>query len=117
MYFPPDLFQRLSLLLVTTPQQSTQITEQPGYTRRNRRNKLIRRNATSVIKPKNYEGNKYHFMVELSLYYGRRSVDQFVLVSGSPLGPMTKFYPFLSLVTIVLMFFLLGALSDERNGL
>jgi hypothetical protein len=32
--------------------------------------------------------------VELSLSYGRRSVDQFVLVSGSPLGPMTKFYPY-----------------------
>jgi hypothetical protein len=30
---------------------------------------------------------------ELSLSYGRRSVDQFVLVLGSPLGPMTKFYP------------------------
>jgi hypothetical protein len=55
--------------------------------------------------------------VELSLYYGRRSVDHFVLVSGSPLGPMTSFYPFLTLVTIVLMFFLLGALSDERTGL
>jgi hypothetical protein len=55
--------------------------------------------------------------LELSLYYGRRSVDQFVLVSGSPLGPMTRFYPFLSLVTIALMFFLLGALSDERTGL
>jgi hypothetical protein len=27
---------------------------------------------------------------------GRRSVDQFVLVSGSPLGPMTRFYLFLS---------------------
>jgi hypothetical protein len=25
---------------------------------------------------------------------GRRSVDQFVLVSGSPLGPMTRFYLF-----------------------
>jgi hypothetical protein len=34
----------------------------------------------------------------LSLYYGRQSVDQFVLVSGSPLGPMTRFYlyPFFS---------------------
>jgi hypothetical protein len=38
----------------------------------------------------------------LSLSYGRRSVDQFVLVSGSPLGPMIRFYPFLSLVTFVL---------------
>jgi hypothetical protein len=55
--------------------------------------------------------------VELSLYYGRQSVDQFVLVSGSPLGPMARFYPFLSLVTIALLFFLLGALSDERTGL
>jgi hypothetical protein len=27
--------------------------------------------------------------------YGRRSVDQFVLVSGYPLGSMTKFYPYL----------------------
>jgi hypothetical protein len=32
--------------------------------------------------------------VELSLSYGRRSVDQFVLVSGSPLGPMTRCYPY-----------------------
>jgi hypothetical protein len=32
------------------------------------------------------------------LSYGRRSVDQFVLVTGSPLGPMTTsyLYPFLS---------------------
>jgi hypothetical protein len=57
----------------------------------------------------------YQLRVELSLYYGRRSVDQFVLVSDSPLGPMTRFYPFFSLVTFVLMFFLLGALSDERT--
>jgi hypothetical protein len=55
-------------------------------------------------------------VVELSLSYSLQSVDQFVLVLGSPLGPMTRFYPFLSLVTIVLMF-LLGALSDERTGL
>jgi hypothetical protein len=36
--------------------------------------------------------------IELSLSYGRRSVDQFVLISGSPLGPMTRFYlyPFFS---------------------
>jgi hypothetical protein len=33
-------------------------------------------------------------MYELSLSYGRRSVNQFVLVSGSPLGPMTRFYPY-----------------------
>jgi hypothetical protein len=33
-------------------------------------------------------------LVELSLSCGRRSVDQFVLVSGSPLGPMTRFYPY-----------------------
>jgi hypothetical protein len=32
--------------------------------------------------------------VESSLSYGRRSVDQFVLVSGSPLGSMTRFYPY-----------------------
>jgi hypothetical protein len=32
--------------------------------------------------------------VELSLSYGRWSPDQFVLVSGSPLGPMTRFYPY-----------------------
>jgi hypothetical protein len=32
--------------------------------------------------------------VALSLSYGRRSVDQFVLVSGSPLGPVTRFYPY-----------------------
>jgi hypothetical protein len=33
-------------------------------------------------------------IVELGLSYGRRSVDQFILVSGSPLGPITKFYPY-----------------------
>jgi hypothetical protein len=32
--------------------------------------------------------------VEWSLSYGQRSVDQFILVSGSPLGPMTRFYPY-----------------------
>jgi hypothetical protein len=31
---------------------------------------------------------------ELSLSYGRQSVDQFVLVSGSPLEPMTRFCPY-----------------------
>jgi hypothetical protein len=31
---------------------------------------------------------------ELSLSYGRRSFDQFVLVSGSPLDSMTRFYPY-----------------------
>jgi hypothetical protein len=36
-----------------------------------------------------------HARVELSLSYGRRSVDQFILVSGSPLGPMTTFYLYL----------------------
>jgi hypothetical protein len=30
----------------------------------------------------------------LSSSYGRRSVNQFVLVSGSPLGPMSGFYPY-----------------------
>jgi hypothetical protein len=34
------------------------------------------------------------FIVELSLSYGRRSVDQFVMVSGIPLGPVTTFYPY-----------------------
>jgi hypothetical protein len=56
-------------------------------------------------------------IVELSLSYGRRSVDQFVLISGSPLGPMTNFILILSLVTVALLFFLYGALSDERTGL
>jgi hypothetical protein len=32
--------------------------------------------------------------VELSLSYGRQSVDQFIMVSGSTLGPMTRFYPY-----------------------
>jgi hypothetical protein len=32
--------------------------------------------------------------VELNLSYGRRSVDQFVFVSGSSLGPITRFYPY-----------------------
>jgi hypothetical protein len=33
--------------------------------------------------------------VELSLSHGRRSVDHFVMVSVSPSGPMTRFYPYL----------------------
>jgi hypothetical protein len=32
--------------------------------------------------------------VDLGLPYGRQSVDQFILVSGSPLGSMTRFYPY-----------------------
>jgi hypothetical protein len=36
----------------------------------------------------------------------RRSVDQFVLVSGSPLEPMTRFYLFSFRLTITLFFFL-----------
>jgi hypothetical protein len=36
----------------------------------------------------------YVSKAELSLSCGRRSIDQFVLVSGSPLGPMTRFYPY-----------------------
>jgi hypothetical protein len=38
--------------------------------------------------------NRYRLVVELSLSYGWRSVDQFVLVAGSHLGPMTRFYPY-----------------------
>jgi hypothetical protein len=30
----------------------------------------------------------------MSWSYCRRSVDQFVMVSGSPLGPITRFYPY-----------------------
>jgi hypothetical protein len=42
---------------------------------------------------------RYNFLsesccVELSLSYSRRSVDQFVLVSDCPSGPMTRFYPY-----------------------
>jgi hypothetical protein len=33
-------------------------------------------------------------VLELSLSYGRRSFDQFILVSGSPLGPTTRFYSY-----------------------
>jgi hypothetical protein len=40
----------------------------------------------------------------MSLSYGRRSVDQFVLVSDSPLGPSPDFFFILSLVTIALLF-------------
>jgi hypothetical protein len=36
--------------------------------------------------------------IDLSSSCGRQSVDQFVLVSGSPLGPMTRFYLFSSFV-------------------
>jgi hypothetical protein len=38
---------------------------------------------------------KHNKRVELSLYYGRRSVDQFFLISGLPLGPLTRFYLYL----------------------
>jgi hypothetical protein len=44
--------------------------------------------------------------VGLSLSYGRRPVDQFVLVSGSPLGHITKCILILSLATISCFFFL-----------
>jgi hypothetical protein len=37
---------------------------------------------------------RHNVIILLSLSYGRRSVDQFVLVSGSPLGPMIRFYPY-----------------------
>jgi hypothetical protein len=37
---------------------------------------------------------RWWIWVELSLFYAGRSVDQFILVSGSPLGPMTRFYPY-----------------------
>jgi hypothetical protein len=43
----------------------------------------------------------------MSLSYGRRLVDQFFLVSGSPLGPMARFYPY--------PFFLLRAPSLTRG--
>jgi hypothetical protein len=42
--------------------------------------------------------------VELSLSYGQRSVDQFVLVSGPPLGPWPDFILILSLVTTACFF-------------
>jgi hypothetical protein len=37
---------------------------------------------------------------------GRQSINQFLLVSGSPLGPMTRFYLFFFRLTITLLFFL-----------
>jgi hypothetical protein len=48
---------------------------------------------SSVISQKAKEKHELSW-VELSLSYGRRSVDQFVLVSGSRLGPMIRFYPY-----------------------
>jgi hypothetical protein len=53
--------------------------------------------------------------VEWSRICDPRSVSQYVLVSGHPLGPMTRFYMFFGLTCTC--FIMSGALSDERTGL
>jgi hypothetical protein len=55
--------------------------------------------------------------IELSWSCDRRSVGLFVLVSGNPLGPMTKFFFFLSFAGQFICSSFWGALSDERTGL
>jgi hypothetical protein len=55
--------------------------------------------------------------VELSWYYDRRSVGLSVLVSGTPLKPMTRFFLFLSFAGQVLCSSSWGGLSDERTDL
>jgi hypothetical protein len=54
---------------------------------------------------------------ELSLCCYRRSVGLSVLVSGTPLGPMTRFFFFLSFAGQLLCSSTWGALSDEKTGL
>jgi hypothetical protein len=49
---------------------------------------------------------KLLILVELSLPYRRRSVDQFVLVSVFPLGPLPDFILILTLMTSALLIFL-----------
>jgi hypothetical protein len=51
--------------------------------------------------------------LKLKLIYDRQSVDQYVLVPGSHLGPMTRFLLSLTIAG----FLILGTLSDERMGL
>jgi hypothetical protein len=47
----------------------------------------------------------------------RLTVSQYVLVLGTPLGPMTRFYIFLSFSGKLLWSSSWGALSDEGTGL
>jgi hypothetical protein len=54
--------------------------------------------------------------VELSLSYGRQSVDQFVLISGTLLGPMARFYPYPFFSDNGFVVLPVGTLSDERTG-
>jgi hypothetical protein len=58
----------------------------------------------------NMNGNE----VEVAL---RLPVSQYVLVSGTPLGPMTRFFFFLSFSGKLFSSSSWGALSDERTGL
>jgi hypothetical protein len=58
-----------------------------------------------------------YLKLKLKLLYDWRSFSQYVLVSGTPLGPMTRFYFFLSFAGKLLWSSSWGALSDERTGL
>jgi hypothetical protein len=49
------------LLLDTTPQQSTKITEKPGYAKKEQENKLIKKSHFNNI-TKDYKGNKYRII-------------------------------------------------------
>jgi hypothetical protein len=63
------------------------------------------------------QGSQSTSELELSLSCGRRPVDQFVLVSGSPLGFMTRFYPCVFFSDNCFVVLSVGTLSDERTGL
>jgi hypothetical protein len=56
-------------------------------------------------------------MPKSKLLYDWRSVSHYVLVSGTPLGPMTRFYFFLSFAGKLLCSSSWSALSDDRTGL
>jgi hypothetical protein len=55
---------------------------------------LIRYRTETTVIPLGFAVLTAVSSVQFSLSHGRRLVDQFVLVSGSPLGPMTRFYPY-----------------------
>jgi hypothetical protein len=58
--------------------------------------------------------------LKLKLLYDWQSVSQYVLVSGTPLGPMTRFYfppPLFFLAGKLLCSSSWGALFDQRTGL
>jgi hypothetical protein len=53
---------RLYLLLTTTPQQSSKITEAPGSTRKEQKEYINKKKCHFNNITKDYKGNKYHIM-------------------------------------------------------